>query len=134
MQKLLKLFFVALFATLSLSLVSCSDDDDDNNVNSIVGTWVYAYDDGYHYEGYCKFKSNSTFELNETEVGDGFTDTSIVFGVYSLSGNLAEKAVLIMTPTSVDPDDAEIVTAIVRRAGDILYLSADGVTVAMKKK
>lgn len=132
MQKLFKLFVVALFATLSLSLVSCSDDDDNEG---IVGTWKYAFDEyDSHYDGTLKFKSNNTFELNETEIYAGEKNTYKITGVYSLSGDIAERAVLIMTPTSVDPDDAETATVIARRAGDILYLSYDGMTVEMTKK
>lgn len=41
MKKYLKLLFVALFATMTLSLASCSDDKDepDGGKYDIVGTW-----------------------------------------------------------------------------------------------
>lgn len=41
MKKYLKLLFVALFATMSFSLVSCGDDDNDEPAASseLVGTW-----------------------------------------------------------------------------------------------
>lgn len=132
MQKFLKLFFVAMFATLSLSLVSCSDDDDNDG---IVGTWQYAFDEyDCHYDGTLKFKSDNTYELNETEICEGESTTYKVSGVYSLSGDLAEGAVLIMTPTSTTLDDAEAATVIARRAGDVLYITNEGMTVELTKK
>ncbi len=40
MTKYLKLFIVALFATMTFSLYSCSDDKDDEPITGeIVGTW-----------------------------------------------------------------------------------------------
>lgn len=54
MKKYTYLLFLAMFAALSFTMVSCGDDDDDEaSGNPIVGTWVgtyYEYDDPDYYE------------------------------------------------------------------------------------
>lgn len=66
MKKYLKLLFVALFATMTLSLASCKNDKDEpsGSNSDIVGTWkctegllVNAWDGA---ELYAQFQSNGT--------------------------------------------------------------------------
>jgi len=75
MKKYLYLFFVALFATMSVTLTSCGDDDEDEaNDNPLVGTWV-----GTMYE----------------EGGYHSSDTEVVTMTFTADG--------VMTAQSVDP-------------------------------
>ena len=65
MKKYLKLLFVALFATMTLSLVSCSDDKDepDGEVGSIVGTWKVEgliLDSDWWHMSYFDFEEGGT--------------------------------------------------------------------------
>lgn len=59
MKKYTYLLFLALFAALSFTMVSCGDDDDDDaSGNAIAGTWV-----GKLYE-----QSDPDYYADETEV------------------------------------------------------------------
>lgn len=59
MKKYLKLLFVALFATMTLSLYSCKDDKDEPEGSDLVGTWMV--DQSPLGIEYLQFKSNGDF-------------------------------------------------------------------------
>ena len=59
MTKYLKLLLVALFATMTLSLASCKDDNDEPEGGDLVGTWM-ADQQPANIE-YLQFKSNGDF-------------------------------------------------------------------------
>ena len=79
MQKKLLFFWVALFATLSMSLVSCSDDDkDEPTKNEIVGTWKLSQvstDGGTKYIAWPFETTTATFNSNGTYSGRGYFGT-----------------------------------------------------------
>ena len=59
MKKYLKLLFVALFATMTLSLASCKDDKDEPDSGDLVGTWMV--DQSPMDIEYLQFKANGDF-------------------------------------------------------------------------
>ena len=65
MNKYLKLLFVALFATMTLSLASCKSDDDepDGSNGSIIGSWemVDGVADAMDSKQYEQFRENGTY-------------------------------------------------------------------------
>ena len=62
MKKYLKLLFVALFATMTVSLYSCkSDDDEPGNSNSeLIGTWKDVTYESVGLLHYNQFKEDGT--------------------------------------------------------------------------
>lgn len=77
MAKYLKLFMVALFATLTLTLTSCSNDDDKPSAGNIEGTWK---ENSNHY---VQFNSDKRyFEVNIDEDG-----VDVLKGSWKLEGN-----------------------------------------------
>ncbi|MDE6809957.1 MAG: hypothetical protein K2J42_07725 [Muribaculaceae bacterium] len=76
MTKYLKLFMVALFATLTVTLTSCGDDDEPSAGN-IDGTWM---ENSTHY---IQFNSDkSYYEVNIDEDG-----VDVLKGSWQLDGN-----------------------------------------------
>lgn len=59
MKKYLKLVFVALFATMTLSLTSCKDDKDEPEGGDLIGTWMV--DQQPLNVEYLQFSSNGNF-------------------------------------------------------------------------
>ena len=59
MKKYLKLLFVAIFATMTLSLASCKDDKDEPEGGNLVGTWMV--DQQPLNIEYVQFSSNGDF-------------------------------------------------------------------------
>lgn len=59
MRKYLKLLFVALFATMTMSLYSCKSDDDEPDGGDLIGTWMV--DQQPIDIEYLQFKSNGDF-------------------------------------------------------------------------
>ena len=95
MKKYLKLLFVAIFATMTLSLSSCKDDKDEPDGGNLVGTWkpVSTLDDWG--TQYIQFKSDGTY-VTVLIVGDIWSDLyeylgedqiEIDYGTWSRSGN-----------------------------------------------
>lgn len=101
MAKYLKCLFVALFATLTISLTSCSKDDDKPISGDIVGTWecVETFADNVdwgdlidndewgnyldNYKQYIRFSSDGSFV--EVDIDD--EGTEVAKGTWSQSGN-----------------------------------------------
>ena len=79
---------VALFATLSFSLISCSDDDKDEPTKSdIVGTWKLSQvstDGGNNYVAWPFETTTATFNSNGTYSGRGYFGTGT--GTWKQSG------------------------------------------------
>ena len=45
MKKYLKLFYLAMFASMAMVFTSCGDDDDDEmSSNPLIGTWVGSFE------------------------------------------------------------------------------------------
>lgn len=67
MKKYLYLLFVALFATMSFALTSCSNDDEPSAGGDIVGSWENVTDWATLIgKQYVKFESDGTYyEINE---------------------------------------------------------------------
>lgn len=91
MTKYFKLLMVALFATVSLALTSCSGDDepDDPSNESLVGTWERTtnIDDDWWQKDYIQFKNNGT-SISITDVHFmGQSDVSVEYGKWSKNGN-----------------------------------------------
>ena len=116
---------VALFATLSVSLVACGDDDDDAPTNSLVGTWdgvSVDYDDEtmtitFHKDGkvelvkydggkidfrstgsYVTSQSAISFNVETTYTYDGETENEIYMVPFVLAND-----VLIIGETDNSP-------------------------------
>ena len=92
MKKYLYLLFVALFATMSFSLVSCGDDDDEPNVKNgnIVGTWkveTMKIDNDWWQVDYVRFKENGTYESVAVVSFMGNIDTEKDSGRWSIDGD-----------------------------------------------
>ena len=51
-MKIWKVVFVMLAA---LTLVSCSNDDEEFQIDQLAGTWLQVYDEGVEAEGYVKY-------------------------------------------------------------------------------
>ena len=90
MKKYFYLFFVALFATMSFALTSCSDDEpNDSNNENIVGTWERTtnIDDDWWQKDYIQFQSNGT-SISITDVHFmGESDVSVEYGTWIKKGN-----------------------------------------------
>ena len=96
MKKYLKLLFVAIFATMTLSLASCKDDKDEPEGGDLVGTWKVSDGwDALDMTQYIQFKSDGTC-INVVIMGDmwsgindylGEDDIEIEYGKWSRSGD-----------------------------------------------
>ena len=60
MKKYLKLLFVALFATMTVSLYSCKSDDDEPDGGDIVGTWKEKSLDAIGITHYLQLRADGT--------------------------------------------------------------------------
>lgn len=97
MKRYLQLFFVALFATMTFSLTSCSDDDDDDlkggeeeevTTNDIVGTWELSevsLDAGETYIPWPYETTTATFNEDGTYTGYGYFGNGT--GTWKQDGN-----------------------------------------------
>ncbi len=111
MSKYLKLFFVALFATLTLGLTSCGDDDDDEGAGSnvLVGTWVGSLDEEYGDENNSEvvtmtFKSNGKMTAKGTDAAYPDDDWSFS-GTYKVESRGAANRYYISLVGYFDGDD-----------------------------
>lgn len=90
MKKYLKLLFVAIFATMTLSLASCKDDKDEPEGGDLVGTWMV--DQQPLNTEYLQFSSNGDFVKVDVP-GEVFDDpfwsagTDVYRGKWSRNGN-----------------------------------------------
>lgn len=87
MKKYLNLFFVALFATMSITLTSCGSDDDEPSTSDLVGTWK---SDGGVMEQmgltqYIRFSSNGRYD--EVNLDEGVFDDHL-YGDYEVTGTV----------------------------------------------
>lgn len=98
-----------MVAMLSISFVSCSDDDDDVS-NSIVGTWRYEEDDYYEV---ITFKSDGTGTWTEYELGD----YDSVFFTYTYDYT---SMVLVMRYEDGDTEKSKV-----QITGDVMYFDGD---------
>lgn len=102
MKKYMYLFFVALFATMSVTFTSCGDDDDENT--SLLGTFVYSYDDdGDYVTETMTFNDNGTC-VNSYRSSDYPEDNFTVTANYTVEGNPGESAILLLWGETVDGD------------------------------
>lgn len=86
MTKYLKLLFVALFATMTVSLYSCKDDKDEPEGGDIVGTWKSALSGVFGETQYIQFQKDGTAINVIIDDGDGKME--IEKGKWSMSGNV----------------------------------------------
>ena len=85
MAKYLKLFMVALFATLTFTLTSCGDDDDEPSVGNIVGTWKNSGGASLDFGiiSYIQFSTDGKYvevDIDEDEI-------DVIKGTWKLDGN-----------------------------------------------
>ena len=134
MKKYFKLLMVALFATLSFTLVSCGDDDDDNG--ALVGTWdctTVDPEDGWTYYEVVTFNKDNTFTGASAESDGSQTWTDEYMGTYAVNGDLKKGAPV--TLNYIDEDgDAYSVTNIVRIDGKKMYLTDEDGDMAVYNK
>lgn len=113
MKKYFYLFFVALFATMSFTLTSCSDDDDepnDPNNENIVGTWERAtnIDDDWWQKDYIQFKADGT-SISITDVHFmGDSDVSVEYGKWTKKGNNLTVKADKLSDEGIDIDNGTI--------------------------
>lgn len=124
MKKYFKLLMVALFATLSFSLVSCGDDDDAED--AIIGTWEQSYsEDQYAYYQVITFNKDNTFATTMVETTPSHTTTENLYGTYAISGDIKSGAALVMN--FIDEDgDTWTESGSVRIDGKSAYIILDG--------
>ena len=90
MKKYFKLLFVAIFATMTLSLASCKDDNDEPKGGDLVGTWML--DQQPLNTEYLQFSSNGDFVKVDVP-GEVFDDPfwsagiDVYRGKWSRNGN-----------------------------------------------
>ena len=91
MKKYLKLLFVALFATMTLSLTSCNSDEPEE-FGSIVGTWKYeVYIDGdYWQKSFGDFEENGKCTSMDVNYFMGDYDVTVSYDTWSQSGKKVE--------------------------------------------
>ena len=83
------LFVMVSMLVMTISFVSCNDEDNDELSSSIVGTWIYEEDysdDEYYYEE-ITFKSNGTFFVKWEEYYYGDYDSETERGTYEIDGD-----------------------------------------------
>lgn len=134
MKKYMKLLMVALFATLSFTLVSCGDDDDDD-ASALVGTWTSSWEeDGISVKAEVTFKNNGTFHSEGTYSYGGYSETYTSDGTYTVEGDPKDGAVLYMS--GVDSDgEAYSETDYIRIEGKKLIVTdEEGEQMVFKKK
>ena len=54
-MKDMKIWRVAFVMLAALTLVSCSNDDEELQIDQLAGTWLQVYDEGVVAEGYVKY-------------------------------------------------------------------------------
>lgn len=93
MKKYFYLLFIALFTTMSVSLIGCSKDNDDepsDTNNSIVGTYkvdvMNAGSDMWQID-YLNFKENGTYTSVSVMHVMGYDSTEKGSGTWSVSGD-----------------------------------------------
>lgn len=87
MKKYLYLLFVALFATMSFALTSCSSDDDEPSASNIVGTWK-SNGGAMEQAGltqYIRFSKDGKYD--EVTLDDGVFDDHL-YGDYEVTGSI----------------------------------------------
>lgn len=125
MKKHLQILMVAIFATLSLSLTSCGDDDKD----SIVGTWVSpepgSLSDG---SSILVFDKNGSFTWDNhyiwADENGLYDEHESVSGRYSVAGDPVKGATVNMTGTDQDGDEVSLsVTVKLLDGGDVMNMT-----------
>ena len=88
MNKYLKLLFVALFATMTLSLASCKDDKDEPK-DSIVGTWKYevSISEEWWQNSFADFEENGKMTSMDVLYFMGDYDVEVSHDTWSQSGD-----------------------------------------------
>lgn len=94
-----KLFSLVLFAFMSLSLVSCGDDDEVGDSNALVGTWQCTW-----IEGYEKYANNPEYD-EEWNEADDFTTTFNADGTTIADGDAGKWKLEGNILTMTFPDD-----------------------------
>lgn len=83
MAKYLKLFMVALFATLTFTLTSCGDDDEPS-VGNIVGSWKCVDYEAFGVIQYLQFRADGT--VTEVDIDEDGPD--VMNGTWKLERDL----------------------------------------------
>ena len=110
MTKYLKLFMVALFATLTFTLTSCGDDDEPSSAGNIVGTWksIGGMNEEFDITQYIQFNTNGSYiEVNIDEDG-----VETLHGKWKQNGEkvtVSGSDVISMTATIVKITSSELV-------------------------
>ena len=123
MAKYLKLFMVALFATLTFSLTSCGDDDEPNgdvSKSKIIGTWkvnTMHVSDSWNQIDYDRFNEDGSYINVTVVVFEGMEDVVKSTGRWSLDGNKITIDGTVGTIKSIS-DSKMIVSS---PMGDITY-------------
>lgn len=100
MKKYFYLFFVALFATFSLSLTSCSDDDDTKNLKEnnkpLYGTWSETIPDTSDLDDEdprkdTRFPKGGTFSATFSAENNMSFSMTYIGNVTDNNGNIQEK-------------------------------------------
>ncbi|MBD5196609.1 MAG: hypothetical protein HDS18_03165 [Bacteroides sp.] len=103
MKKYMKLLMVALFATLTFSLASCSDDDDDYS-DGLSGVWEGRWGDSYE-SGTIRLEFKTSSKVIVSETFDQYPEDNYSQEMsYALVGNPNESAILKIWGTEVDGD------------------------------
>ncbi len=110
MKRYLHILFVAMFAIMSFTIISCEDDKDETNseVKALIGTWSYSGmtdEDGYMTSS-LTFKSNGKCIVKETFQDDPEYNYSVTVN-YSVTGSFDSKATIKMWGKDADGDDME---------------------------
>lgn len=96
MGKCLKLFMVALFATLTCALTSCSDDKDEPSNNNVGKQYSFNINDTPYYYG--------------VDFGSEYMTGRFFLSEYWLSNKESQKTVVLITygqPTPINFDDTD---------------------------
>ncbi len=124
MAKYIKFLFVALFATMTISLTSCSDDKDEPPVGNIIGTWRNVSSGIIQY---VQFRSDGT--SNEVNIDEEDDDFWVLNCTWELNGNS-------LTVTNHDEEwgiDVPVVSTIEKLTDSELVIETLGIMQTFRK-
>lgn len=113
-----------IFLLIMATLVSCSDDDDESVVNTIIGTWELSIvEQGTTLNQVITFNENKTGSIFITITYSGGTETNSSLFTWSTNGNLITLII-----------DGETEVANYSIAGNKLTVTIDGETIVFTRK